>query len=476
MLKTRHQQLRKMKKNSTLFILLTFCMCFSISAQNLILSYNDFISNILANNPLAKKANNETELAKLKYKSARGNYDPLINVDYNEKQLGGKNYYSIFNGEIKQPIFTSQYLKVGYDYGVGNYVNPESYTAPSGLGYVGLEVGLLQGLLIDKRRAEVLKSKEYVNYHQAEKNSQLNNLLFESSLRYFDWLFSVKQMALSNYFLERAKERFKGLKALTDIGEKAPIDTIEAAILYQYRLLDLQSVVIENQKISNDINTVNWQNDNAVSIYNTYQPSDSLDDAFKKIIKQIANHNQQPEGSNPLLLKYKSLQEILKIDSRLKKEMIKPIVNVKYNFLSNNPTNDLNLSPNNYKLGFNVAFPLLLRSATNEYKMSKLQVNNNQLDFLNKTNELNFKLNALKQNINTLTEQINTASLNAKYSQQLVDAEKLKFNNGESTLFMLNTRENKWFESEIKLAEYKLKLIKTILSVVFINGNLEYKL
>ncbi len=451
-------------------------LCFSAYAQNIVLGYNDFISNILSNNPLAKKANNETEFAKLKYKSANGNYDPLINAEYNSKQLGGKNYYSLFNGEIKQPIFTSQYLKAGYDYGVGSYVNPESVTSTNGLAYLGVEVGLLQGLLIDKRRAEVLKSKEYLNYHQAEKNSQLNNLLYESSLRYFEWLFSIKQIALNQHFLELAKKRFEGLKALTDIGEKAPIDTIEAAILFQYRLLELQSHIIENQKIVNDINTVNWQLNNEFHAYNSYQPIDSLDDAFKKIIKQIVFHNQQPEGSNPLLLKYKSIQEILIIDNRLKKEMIKPVVNVKYNFLSNSTTNDLNLSPNNYKFGFNVAFPLLLRSATNEYKMSKIQVNNNQFEIANKTNELTFKLNALKQNISTLSEQVNTASLNAKYSQQLVDAERLKFNNGESTLFMLNTRENKWFESEMKLADYKLKLINTILTVVFINGNLEYKL
>ena len=365
---------------------------------------------------------------------------------------------------------------MGYDYGVGAYVNPESYTAPKGLGYLGVEVGLLQGLLIDKRRAEVLKSKEYINYHQSEKNNQLNNLLFESSLRYFDWLFYTKQIALNNYFLEKAKERFVGIKTLTDIGEKAPMDTIEAAILFQSRLLDLQSVLLENQKIINDINTFNWQNSNTSNSYTQYQPSDSLDKAFDKIVQQLGSHIQQTESNNPVLLKYNSMQEILKIENRLKKEMIKPVLNVKYNFLSSNPSDELNLSPNNYKWGFNVAFPLLLRTATNDYKMSKLQVNNNQFDIMNKANELNFKLNALKQNISTLSEQINTASLNARYSNQLVESEKLKFNNGESTFFMLNTRENKWFESEIKLAEYKLKLIKTLLSVIYINGNLNYTL
>ena len=38
---------------------------------------------------------------------------------------------------------------------------------------------------------------------------------------------------------------------------------------------------------------------------------------------------------------------------------------------------------------------------------------------------------------------------------------------------MLNTRENKLLESELKLAEYKLKFIKTVLNVIYLNGKLK---
>jgi outer membrane protein TolC len=92
----------------------------------------------------------------------------------------------------------------------------------------------------------------------------------------------------------------------------------------------------------------------------------------------------------------------------------------------------------------------------------------------NKTNELNFKINALKNTLSILAEQLQNADRTARYSKQLVEAEKLKFSNGESTLFMLNTRENRWLDSEIKLAEYKLKFIKSVLNLIYLNGNLSY--
>ena len=439
--------------------------------------YNDFISGILQNNPLAKRANNEKTYANLQLRAAKGNYDPIVSGNYDQKQFNGSNYFTKLNSEIKQPIFTNQYLRFGYDYGIGTNVNPEFYTPSQGLPYLGLEVGVLQGLVIDKRRAEVLKAKEYINYYTAEQQIQLNNLLFESSQRYFEWLFSAKQIALNNYFMDVARKRLKGIEALANMGERATVDTVEAAIFYQTRLLDLQNALMENLKNSNDLSSFIWQNENPSSLNNNYQAIDSLDIYYNKAKSALAENLNLVNIQNPILSKYNSLQNVLNVDVRLKKEMIKPILNVKYNFLSNsasaiNPV----FSNNNYKWGLNMSFPLLLRNSTNDYKLAKVISQNNSLELLNKSNELNFKVNALQQTISILAQQLLNAERSLSYSKLLLEAEKLKFNNGESSLFMLNTRENKLLETELKLAEYKLKFIKTVLNIIYLNGNLNYKL
>ncbi|MBI3521029.1 MAG: TolC family protein [Bacteroidetes bacterium] len=460
-----------------LFVLMVLNFMKGNSQNDNQLSYNAFLMNVLQNNPLAKRAENERKYADTRYRAARGNYDPIVSGSFDQKQLNGSNYYTILNGEIKQPIFTSQYFKFGYDYGNGDYINPQYSTVSNGLPYAGVEVGVLQGLLIDKRRAEVLKSREYLNYYDAEKRIQLNALLFEASQRYFDWLFSLKQVALNNYFMQVAKQRLQGIETLAISGEKASVDTIEAAIFYQARYLDLQAAIIDNQKNTNEIYSFNWQTNGPALITENYSTTDSLDLYFNKAKSLLAESLYQHVPSNPILSKYNSLQKVLEIDNRLKKEMIKPVLNVKYNFLSSNaPLISQSFSYNNYKLGLNVSFPLLLRNPVNDYKLSKIVSQNNTLELLNKTNELSFKLNALKKTINILAEQLQSAERSAKYSKMLVEAEKIKFMNGEGTLFMLNTRENKWLESEIKLAEYKLKFIKTILNLIYLNGNLNYDL
>lgn len=156
--------------------------------------------------------------------------------------------------------------------------------------------------------------------------------------------------------------------------------------------------------------------------------------------------------------------------------MIKPQLDVKYNFLSNN-YNSLSpqLNSNNYKWGATLSFPLFLRTPRNEYKIAGLQFMNSRLETDAKSNELRNKVENYIKAISIISEQINNAQRNKVLSKRLLEAEKLKFDNGESSLFLLNMRENKWLEAEIKLNEYKLKFITSVLQLIHLKGNLNYK-
>ena len=117
---------------------------------------------------------------------------------------------------------------------------------------------------------------------------------------------------------------------------------------------------------------------------------------------------------------------------------------------------------------------MFFRNATQEHKLAAINVVNNKFDLNFKQNEIDTKKKYIKESLKLLLDQLNNAGNAANYSKLLVDAERLKFEHGESTLFMVNTRENKWLECELKLAEYKCKFIKSMLSYTFLQGNLNY--
>ncbi len=467
--------MKKRKSRIALTLVLYLVSCgISFSQEPIIFKYETFMDRVIQNNPLMERANNVSMIGNLQYKSARGGYDPIIAGNYSNKFYKGTNYYSELNSMVKQPLFTSQYLKFGYDYGVGANINAESMTSQSGLMYMGLEVDLLQGLVIDYRRANVLKTKEYVNYFNAEKDIQINNLLFESSQRYFDWLLTNKLVSLNKYFLNLATLRMGGVRDLTNIGERPAVDTVEALIFLQSRELDLQTATIDNQKAIYDLLPLANISSDISSVSSSIIVSDSLDMYYERASLNYFNLLNQDTINNPVILKYNSFQNVLAIESRLKKEMIKPKLNVNYNFLTSG--SEYNVSSNNYKWGLNLSFPLLFRSSLNDYKIANLNLKNNSLELRNKSNELNFKIKLLKKNIDVLNSQILNATTNVKFSKQLVEAEKLKFIGGESSLFVLNARESKWLETEVKLAEYKVKYIKAVLNIIYLQGNLNYKM
>lgn len=442
------------------------------------LSYNAFIKNIHNHHPLVLRAKNIRLSGDFVYQSAKGAFDPVLSGGYNEKYFDTKNYYSILNAAIKQPLYTSQYVVAGYDYAQGAFVNPEMQTTRSGIPFLGVETALLQGLTFDKRRADLLKAKSYKSYYEAEQNMLLNELLYNASLHYFEWLFSIKELSLYNHFTSLAEQRFRAISALSKIGELASVDSVEAAILFHTRSLDMQSVKISNQKTKTNLLTFNWLGTTPSSPSSAELfPTDSLEIYYEKS-RLLFNSFLNDTGSvNPYIRKYQSLQAILNIEKRYRAELIKPKLDVKYNFLANNTSGfNSSFNTNNYRLGVSFSLPVFLRTSVNEYKISKLNAQNNQFELNNRTNEIQFKEQVIWQNMTVLNEQLSNSEKNVRFSKLLLQAEQKKFDHGESSLFLLNTRESKLLEAELKLAEYRLKFIKNVLELVYLKGGLNYNL
>ena len=117
------------------------------------LSYKRYIQNILQFHPIAKNAELNIDKAEAQYSIANGLFDPKLNVDYDDKYFDEKQYFQIFRSNLELPSYLGLTFNAGYENTRGIYLNPENNTPLDGLGYLGIEANLLQGLLIDERRA-----------------------------------------------------------------------------------------------------------------------------------------------------------------------------------------------------------------------------------------------------------------------------------------------------------------------------------
>lgn len=458
------------------FFLLLFIAGYNAVAQDT-LRYEQFLETIRQNYPVVQRARNLKQSADLAYKAAKGGFDPVLYSGYENKFFDGKNYYSLLDVKLKKPIYTSQFLSAGYQYGQGQLVNPENKTSANGLPFLGVEMALGQGMTFDKRRADVLKSRNYKSYYEAESNAVTNDVLFQASLGFFDWVYANKELTIYNHFAKLAAQRYEGIRSLAQVGEYAAIDTLESAIFLQTRNLDYKTVLINNQKIAANLISLLWTEAAEPMTSPGQMQSDSLEMYYEQAKKKFARYALSEFDKNPVLEKYRAFQSVLEVEKRLRAELIKPKLDISYNLLANYMGNQGNeLNTNNYKWGFTFSFPIFVRTAVNEYKISKLNLANNQFEYKNKSNEIKLKIALIQKNALLTIDQINEANKNVVYSLALLKAEELKFQAGESSLFMLNTREARLMDAELKLAGYRLKFIQSVCELVYLHGDMNYKM
>ncbi|MBK7410356.1 MAG: hypothetical protein IPJ40_21235 [Saprospirales bacterium] len=145
--------------------ILTVCAGMA-QGDSTILTYREFIGFVWQQHPLARQAELQMDFADAALLSARGAFDPVLSSGWNEKYFDDKHYYRIFDAGFRIPTWYGLSVTGGYENTDGTYLNPENKTDQNGLWTLGVEANLLQGLLIDERRAALQQAKKYTSRQQ----------------------------------------------------------------------------------------------------------------------------------------------------------------------------------------------------------------------------------------------------------------------------------------------------------------------
>jgi outer membrane protein TolC len=125
---------------------------------------------------------------------------------------------------------------------------------------------------------------------------------------------------------------------------------------------------------------------------------------------------------------------------------------------------------NNYKFGLSFNFPLFLRKERGELQQTKIKIENTAFDIINKRNELLNQTKATLNEFNIFRNQITIYSRNLSNYERLWQAERRLFDLGESSLFMINSRELSYINAQIKLNEIIYKNRTSALDVEYATG------
>ncbi|PKW30308.1 TolC family protein [Flavobacterium lindanitolerans] len=447
------------------FIILLILISYHIKAQSFKekeLSFSEYIGYVKKYHPLVRQSGLMLSKSEAELLTARGGFDPKIEVDYDQKDFKDKNYYSLLKSTFKIPTWYGIEIKAAFDNSEGLYVNPQNTTPNNGLTSIGISIPLGQGLFINKRMADVRMAKVQLQLSAAEQKMETTDVIYEASLAYFNWKRAFDEAELYKTYLEYAQKRYDGILRLIETGDKPAIDSVEAGILVKTRELSLKDAQLKLTKSRLELSNFLWIDNVPVELEENITPEENVRNSVDTSLNTNLQLNPSAAlDSHPKIQSLQSKLSMLEIERRYKANMLLPEMNVSYNYLSE-PAYFTDYRFQDYKIGLNFSFPLFLRKERGSLQLAKLKIQDGQLDLELERVALKNKILTYSAEIESLNQQqLTAAELVKDYTVMLSSEEKL-FSFGESSLFLINSRENNVVSSRLAEINTENRLLASI--------------
>jgi outer membrane protein TolC len=438
------------------FILFAFISFQTAVAQEM-LSYDQYMEWVKSYHPVAKQADVNLQFGEQELRASRGGFDPVLYVDMDRKRFKESNYFDKRETGLVIPTWAGVELKGLYELNSGTFLNEEKRVPDEGLIAFGASVNLGQGLLMDKRRAALRQAQIYVDATKSERQLILNDLFLEATDAYWTWASDYNNLKVLEEGVRLAEMRFNMVKESYILGDFPAIDTVEAYTQIMDRIYRFQNAQIDFFRSTQFINTFLWdENIEEVELAEGVYPENVLNEILFDYSKESLREYivLHPE----LQLKDYDIAST-EVERRLKAQMLLPVLKVNYNFLTES-IGDMGFSPfleNNYKAGLTFGMPIFLRRERGNlgFTKAKLEFKNYERDL--KFVQLKTKLESEIYNFETVNNQLRVFFNNVNGLQRLLDGEMMRFEIGESSLFLVNAREVSLFNAQVTLNQLAAK-------------------
>lgn len=451
----------------TFSIVLLICILPFIGiCQHKIFSEKDFLAVLQTYHPLMQQANIRIRMANADILAARGAFDPIANYQNGRKDFGSITYYDQQIAELKIPTWYGIDVYAGKETHEGSRLNPEK--TKGDLTYMGVSIPLVQNVVMDKRRSTLKQAAIFRNLSSIEKQTVLNELTAEGLRAYWNWWEQYLQSQTMEAALSNANRRLQMVKSTYFVGERAAIDTLEAFTQVQTFQLKLNEVQTNLQKAILDLSLFLWEkNDQQIELSADVVPQQWTNINGLTLEQLLLNTATHPE-----LLQYNYKTDALQIEKRLKFQMLLPEITLKYQQIGSTFSTTLKNEwfNNNYRYGLSFSLPLRLSAGRGEYAKAKLKIDEVRLQQVNKQAQLYIKVKQYFIELQQVHKQLALQQRLLANIDALLSAEETRFANGESSLFLINAREQKTIEARQKIIELQSKISKAQVNLLWAAG------
>lgn len=442
---------------SFFFILISFS-CFS--QQKNYLKLDDVLRSVSRCYPQIKIARLEINKTKGEYITALGKFDPSLRLNGASQPVGG--YISNFgDSELNIPTFYNGVKFFGgYRNGQGDWpIYYQNNLTNSGGEYrAGLSLPLLRDRLIDKERAGLLTQAETIRMKQQDAAVTKINVYQEAIKAYWQWVQAGLQVETFQRLQTLAEKRQEAIVKQANQGDLPKLAIAEnlQQIVQREQLLNQGKMIFEQARINLSL-YYRDKNGNPQAPLESKLPSDILEQSVHPAdgLVQLEHH--------PALKKLQNYSNIIKLKQNLAKNELLPNLDAKtYAFKQYGTGGYPLLIPQAAMAGVSFKFPLFQREAK-----GKLISARNELQQI--TTEKRFVFDQLKNQLVNLyigiqmyRHQVDLLNQELNLARKVQYGETRKFYEGDSTLFLVNQREQTTAQVQLSSINAKVKLAEMI--------------
>lgn len=453
-------QVGRGQKRWLLLVLLAF-FSFGLEAQKVV-SLEEMLAWAEANHPMGELAEAVAERGEAALLQARGAFDPKLSGAYDLKEFKGTEYFNYGEAGLEWQSPYAVKVAAGFQFARGTFLNEEQTVPDNGQAYLAIKLPLLQGLITDAARIGRERGMLAKDRQQAMANVIRNELRYDLANRYAAWLYAERAVSINQETEDLIGVYLENTRGLFQQGDKAAVDTLEASVYLNTQRQASRKAQVEADLARRSLSELYWPLEFA-DLPNGLRP---------EWLMVIPTGNWAT--AHPELQEARLTVNDYQLQERLKREMLKPTLDVSYYLLGDGVDlpagSDQNggLLDRSFKVGAKASYPIFNRKARGGVQEAELKIREGAAKLSAKTQSLEQKSAAYQDAIAAYNQQLSAAGQLADQSRRLLEAEQELFSLGESTQFLLNARQQNFQKALLNLEKLRFSRNKAVVTLRYL--------
>ena len=413
----------------------------AVPAVAQVLPWNEFMSMALDRSGEVRIAEAKVREVQAKRMAAFAAFEPRLDLASEGKDYGNDLQYRLDRAEARVGLPGGIDLVGGAAQATGAFINPERKTPVEGLVNLGISAPLGGALIFSDRQYAWNAASRDLEVEQAKRDRVERKLRLEAVKVYTFWQAQVEVQSAVDEAVAVAEERLRLVREAFRLGERSEMDTLEAYLSWVDRRTDASKQQSFSAAARANVERMLRGADDITADLSGAQP-----DSRPVILGFSPPASAEPQSLN-------GVPELAMVSSVLRRERLAvttawaqwlPAPYVDYRMLQWGGST-WNPEAVQWKVG--LALPLFNQKARADLAGAQARLRAAEANAASVHNEVEVLQRQLAQQVEALDSELKALLGAEAASYALLQQERRRFTLGESTMFLLASRETKYLEA-----------------------------